>query len=88
MHAPKIVLERPSIKNFPVVYQDGKPTTVLVDINVFELIIKRLEELEDEALFSDPEVVIQMEEAKKDHVAGRITSHADLIRELGVEDEL
>ncbi len=47
MLATKNVFERPSIKNFPVVYQDGKPTTVLVDINVFELIIKRLEELKD-----------------------------------------
>ena len=84
----RLFLSAPRSKIFPLFIRMANQRLFLVDINVFELIIKRLEELEDEALFSDPEVVMQLKEAKKDHVAGRITSHADLIRELGVEDEL
>lgn len=88
MLATKNVLERSSIKNLPVIYQNGKPISVLVDITVFEIMVNQLEKLGDEALFSDPEVVMQLKEAREDHLAGRITSHADLMRELGVEDEL
>ncbi len=88
MPATKIKLDRPLIKELPVVYEGGEPTAVLIDIEVFELLLKRLEELEDHELFSDPEVIARLREAREDHLAGRVTSHANLVRELGLEGEL
>lgn len=88
MPATKIKFDRALIKELPVVYEGGEPTAVLIDIKVFELLLKRLEELEDRELFSDPKVIARLREAREDHVAGRVTSHADLIRELGLEGEL
>jgi hypothetical protein len=44
--------------------------------------------LEDSELFSDPKAVARLREAREDHLAGRVTPHADLIRELGLESEL
>jgi hypothetical protein len=38
--------------------------------------------LENRELFSDPKVIARLRKAREDHVAGRVTSHADLIREL------
>ena len=88
MPATKIKLDRPLIKELPVVYEGGEPTAVLIDIKVFELLLKRLEELEDHELFSDPEVIARLREAREDHLARRVTSHANLVRELGLEGEL
>jgi len=88
MPATKIKLDRPLIKELPVVYEGGEPTAVLIDIEVFELLLKRLEELEDRELFSDPKVIARLRKAREDHLAGRVTSHANLIRELGLEGEL
>jgi len=88
MTATKIKLDRSLIKELPVVYEGGKPTAVLIDIEVFELLLERLEELEDGELFSDPKVIARLRKAREDHLAGRVTSHADLIRELGLEGEL
>ena len=88
MPATKIKFDRPLMKELPVVYEGGEPTAVLIDIEVFELLLKRLEELEDRELFSDPEVIARLRKAREDHLAGRVTSHADLIRELGLEGEL
>ena len=88
MTATKIELDRPLMRELPVVYEGGKPTAVLIDIEVFDLLLERLGELEDRELFNDPKVIARLREAREDHLAGRVTSHADLIRELGLEGEL
>ena len=88
MTATKIRLDRPLIRELPVVYEGGEPTAVLIDIKVFELLLKRFEELEDHELFNDPKVIARLRKAREDHLAGRVTSHADLVRELGLEGEL
>ena len=66
----------------------GEPTAVLIDIKVFEVLLKRLEELEDRELFSDPKVIARLRKAREDHLAGRVTSRANLVKELGLEGEL
>ena len=87
MPATKIKLDRPLIKELPVVYEGGEPTAVLIDIEVFDLLLERLGEVEDRELFNDPKVIARLREAREDHLAGRVTSHADLIRELGLEGD-
>jgi len=71
------------VKELPVVYEGGEPMAVLLDIKVFELLLKRLEDLEDHELLSDPKVIVRLRKAREDHLAGRVTSHANLVRELG-----
>jgi hypothetical protein len=88
MATTKTRLDRPLIRELPVVYERGEPTAVLIDIEVLDLLLERLEELEDRELFSDPKVIACLRKAREDHLAGRVTSHADLIRELGLEGEL
>ena len=89
MPATRIELDRPLInRELPVVYEGGEPTAVLIDIKVLDLLLERLEELDDRELFSDPEVIVRLRKAREDHLAGRVTSHADLVRELGLEGEL
>ena len=88
MTAIKAKLDRPLIRELPVVYEGGEPTAVLIDIKVLDLLLERLEELEDRELFSDPKVIARLRKAREDHLAGRVTSHADLVRELGLEGEL
>ncbi|MEA3338486.1 MAG: hypothetical protein U9R15_00830 [Chloroflexota bacterium] len=88
MPATRIEFDQPLIKDFPLIYERGEPTAVLVDINVFELLLKKLEELEDRELFGDPKIVARLKQARQDHLAGRVTPHAELIRELGLESEL
>ncbi|MFB0546364.1 MAG: hypothetical protein ACETWB_05590 [Anaerolineae bacterium] len=78
----------PLMEKFPIVYENGEPKAVMVDIEFFQLLLDRLEELEDRELLSDPEVVERLKEAREDHLAGRVTSHADLIEELGLAGEL
>jgi len=84
MTANEIKLDRSLIRELPVVYEGGEPTAVLIDIKVFDLLLERLEELEDRELFKDPKVIARLRRAREDHLAGRTTSHADLIRELGL----
>jgi hypothetical protein len=86
MTTTKTRLDRPLIRELPVVYERGEPTAVLIDIEVLDLLLERLEELEDRELFSDPKVIAHLRKAREDHLAGRVTSHADLIRELGLGD--
>jgi hypothetical protein len=88
MSTTRVEFNQPLIKEFPLVYEGGEPTAVLVDINVFGLLLERLEELEDRELFSDPKVIARLKEAREDHLARRVTSHAELIKELGLESEL
>ena len=88
MTATKMKLDRPLIKELPVVYEGGEPTAVLIDIEVFDLLLERLGALEDRELFNDPKVIARLRRAREDHLAGRVTSHADLVRELGLEGEL
>ena len=88
MPATKIELDRPLIRELPVVWEGGEPTAVLIDIKVFDLILERLEELDDRELFSDPKVIVRLRKAREDHLAERVTSHANLVRELGLEGEL
>jgi len=76
------------MKEFPLVYEKGEPTAVLVDINVFEFLLRRLEELDGRELFGDPEVVARLKQARQDHLTGRVTPHAELITELGLVSEL
>ena len=84
MTVTKTKLDRSLIRELPVVYEGGKPTAVLVDIKVFELLLESLEDLEDRELLSD-RVIARLRQAREDHLAGRVTSHADLIRELGLD---
>jgi hypothetical protein len=88
MPATKIKLDRPLIRELPIVYEGGEPMAVLIDIKVFELLLERLEELEDRELFNDPKVIARLKRAREDHLAGRVTSHANLVRELGLQGEL
>ena len=88
MTATEMKLDRPLMRELPVVYEGGEPTAVLIDIEVFDLLLERLEELDDRELFSDPKVIVRLRKAREDHLAGRVTSHADLVRELGLEGEL
>ena len=61
---------------------------VVVDIRLFQALIDRLEELEDQELFSDPEIIAQLEAAQADHLAGRVVSYEDALKQLGLESEL
>jgi len=76
------------IKELPTVYKYGEPTAVVVDIKLFRLLLDRLQELEDQKLFSDPEVIAGLQAGQDDYLAGRMTSLEDVIKELGLENEL
>ena len=76
------------LRESPVVYQAGKPTSVIVDIGLFQYFLDKLVDWEDQELFSDPEVIAGLQAGQADLEAGRVISMADLVRELGVEDEL
>ena len=76
------------IKALPTVYKYGEPTAVVVDIKLFRLLLDRLQELEDQKLFSDPEVIAGLQAGQDDYLAGRMTSLEDVIKELGLENEL
>jgi PHD/YefM family antitoxin component YafN of YafNO toxin-antitoxin module len=72
----------------PIIYQNGEPAAVVVDIRLFQALIDRLEELEDQELFSDSEIIAQLEAAQADHLAGRVVSYKDALKQLGLESEL
>jgi hypothetical protein len=76
------------IKELPTVCKYGEPTAVVVDIKLFRLLLDRLQELEDQKLFSDPEVIAGLQAGQDDYLAGRMTSFEDVVKELGLEDEL
>jgi hypothetical protein len=76
------------LRESPVVYQAGKPTSVIVDIELFQYLLNRLEDCEDYDLFNDPKVIAGLQAGQADLQAGRVTSMADLVKELGLEDEL
>jgi hypothetical protein len=77
-----------AIEELPTVYKCGEPTAVVVDIKLFRLLLDRLQELEDQELFSDPEIIAGLQAGQDDYLAGRMTSLQDVIRELGLGDEL
>ncbi len=74
--------------HLPIVYQNGEPAAVVVDIRLFQALIDRLEELEDRELLSNPEIIAQLEAARADHLAGRVVSYEDALKLLGLESEL
>lgn len=76
------------IEELPTVYKYGEPTAVVVDIKLFRLLLDRLQELEDQELFSDPEIIAGLQAGQDDYLAGRMTSLEDVVKELGLEDEL
>ena len=88
MSPTKAIADQPLLREFPLVYEGEEPTAVLVDINLFKLLLEKLEDLEDRELLSDPNVIARLKEARADHLAGRVTSHKELIEELGLENEL
>lgn len=47
----------------------------------------QIEEIEDEEILSDPKIIEGLREARAEHLAGRTISHAELISELGLENE-
>jgi hypothetical protein len=51
-------------------------------------LIERLEELEDQELFSDPGIIARLEAARADHLAGRVVSYENALKQLGLESEL
>jgi len=72
----------------PIIYQNGEPAAVVVDIRLFQALIDRLEELEDQGLLSDPAIIARLEAARADHLAGRVVSYEDALKQLGLESEL
>lgn len=75
-------------ENLPVIYEKGEPTAILLDIHIFEALLQRLDALEERELLGDPEVVAGLRKAREDHLTGRLISHTNLIKELGLEGEL
>ena len=75
------------IKELPTVYKYGEPTAVVVDIKLFRLLLDRLQELEDQKLFSDPEVIAGLQAGQGDYLAGRMTSFEDVVKELGILEQ-
>lgn len=61
---------------------------MVVDIRLFQALIDRLDELEVRKLFSDPEIIARLEAARADHLAGRVVSFEDALKQLGLESEL
>ena len=57
----------PTIEELPIIFKDGKPMAVVVDIKQFQLLLDRLEELEDRELFSDPEIIAGLQAGQDDH---------------------
>ncbi len=78
----------PTIEELPIIFKDGKPMAVVVDIKQFQLLLDRLEELEDRELFSDPEIIAGLQAGQDDYLAGRMTSLEKVVKELGLENEL
>jgi len=76
------------LDQLPIIYEKGEPKAAVIDIKLLETLLERLDELEEKELLDDPKIVEGLMKAREDHLAGRITSHADLIKELGLEDEL
>ena len=76
------------IGELPTVYKYGEPTAVVVDIKLFRFLLDKLQELEDQKLFSDPEVIAGLQAGQDDYLAGRMTSFEDVVKELGLEEEL
>jgi len=76
------------IEELPTVYRRGEPTAVVVDIKLFRVLLDRLEELEDQELFSDSEIIAGLQAGQDDYLASRMTSLEDVIKDLGLEDEL
>ena len=75
------------LDELPVIYEKGEPKAAVIDIKLLETLLERLDELEEKELLDDPRIVEGLMKARKNHLTGRITSHADLIKELGLEDE-
>ncbi|MBS1254019.1 MAG: hypothetical protein MAG451_03075 [Anaerolineales bacterium] len=75
-------------KGLPMIYEEGEPKAVVLDLHVFQTLLQRLDELEERELLNDPAIVEGLQKAREDHLAGRLTSHTDLIKELGLEGEL
>ncbi len=75
-------------EGLPLIYEQGEPKAVVLDLNVFQMLLQRLDELEERELLNDPAIVEGLQKAREDHLAGRLTSHNDLIKELGLEGEL
>jgi hypothetical protein len=78
----------PVIEGLPIIFKDGEPMAVVVDIKQLQFLLDRLEELEDRELFSDPEIIAGLQAGQDDYLAGRMTSLEDVVRELGLENEL
>ena len=76
------------LDELPVIYEKGEPQAAVIDIKLLEIILERLDELEEKELLGDPKIIEGLMKARENHLVGRITSHVDLIKELGLEDEL
>ncbi len=70
------------------IYERGEPRAVALDLQVFRMLLERLDQLEERRLLSDPKVIKGLREAREDYLTGRLASHMGLIRELGLEGEL
>lgn len=78
----------PFLDELPVIYEKGEPKAAVIDIKLLEVLLERLDELEENELLDNPEIVEGLMKARENHLAGRLTSHVDLIKELGLENEL
>lgn len=75
-------------EDLPMIYERGEPKAVVLSLQVFKALLRKLDELEERELLSDTEVVEGIRKAREDHLAGRLTSHIDLVKKLGLEGEL
>lgn len=64
-----------------IVEKDEIPVGVLINYQDYKNMI---EELEDYALMSDPDVIARIEEAKRDIKEGRVRPLEEFIKELGL----
>jgi PHD/YefM family antitoxin component YafN of YafNO toxin-antitoxin module len=60
----------------PIIYKEGKPTAVILDIDVYEDLLEKLEDYED---------LRAIEEIKKQRPL-EYTPLEDYLKELGIED--
>lgn len=57
-------------------------------LRLMATLLERLDELEDEMLMSDPEVLERLKEARQNHLEGRVLTHEEMLKELGLSGQV
>lgn len=74
--------------NLPLVYRDGEPKAVIIDLKLLEALLEKLDEIEEREMLSDPEAIKSLQEGQADYMAGRVLSQEEALEELGLKGEL